>query len=179
MCKDASVRQVVNEVESGITRIAFHLDLVAEYEDASDKYARLAYAVRDSGGFTVNEPDHARLAGNKAVVHYRFERAGIPVPYTVVVRNWEPRDFVLTPSERKKLGRPFVIKPARGYGKLGVAVVDGGSVNEMARVRRYDKGDDFLVQQLVEPLWFGHRQASGEFGRPPGGQSHSNSPRGW
>jgi hypothetical protein len=47
LCEDSSVRQLVNKVESGATQILFHLDLVAEYEDVTDRYARLAYAVRD------------------------------------------------------------------------------------------------------------------------------------
>ena len=36
-------------------------------------------------------------------------------------------------------------------------MVDGRSLKEIARARRFDNGDDFLFQQLVEPQWFGHR----------------------
>jgi hypothetical protein len=158
-CQDNNVPAMIREVEKGTTRIAFHLDLYADYEESGDRYAKLAYAVKDSGGLVVNEPDHARLAANKAVLHYRFEKAGIPVPYTVVVRNSEPADFTLTATERRKLGRPFIIKPARGYGKQGVAKADNGSVDEIGRARRYDKGDAFLLQQWVEPRWFGHHMA--------------------
>lgn len=158
-CKDSNVSALVREVEKGATRIVCHLDLCADYEEGGNPYARLAYAVKDSGGFVVNEPDHARLAANKAVLHYRFEKAGIPVPNTVVVRNWERADCALTATEQRQLGRPFIIKPARGCGKQGVATVDNGSVEEIARARRYDKGDDFLLQQLVEPRWFGHHMA--------------------
>ena len=158
-CQDDNVKTLIRDVEQGATRIAFHLDLSAEYEVIGDPYARLSYAVRDSGGFMVNEPDRARLATNKAVLHYLFDKGGIPVPYTVVVRNWEPPDFTLTATERRRLGRPFIVKPARGFGKQGVATVDDGSVEEICRARRYDRGDDFLLQQLVEPRWFGHHMA--------------------
>ena len=157
VCKDGLVRGLIRDLQAGKKRLLFHLDLNADYDDADEPYARLGYAAKDSGAFVVNDPDHARQAANKAVLHYRFEKAGVPVPFTVVVRNWEPAAFALTPAERRKLGRPFIIKPARGYGKQGVAQVDAGSVREIARARQYDEGDDFLLQQLVEPQWFGHR----------------------
>ena len=157
ICKDAHVRKVIWGLEAGSMRMGFHLDLNAAYEEAGDPYARLAYAAKDSGTVVVNEPDHAKAAANKAVVHYQFERAGIPVPNTVVVRNWEPAGFKLTPAEQKRLGRPFIIKPARGYGKQGIAKANGGTVKEIARARRYDRGDDFLLQQFIEPVWFGYR----------------------
>lgn len=157
ICKDHNVDQVIRGLETGKKRILFHVDNQAEWEDASDEYARLGYAAKDGGAFVVNEPDHAKLGINKAVIHYRFVRAGIPVPFTIVVRNREPSDFKLTPSERKTLGRPFIIKPARGYGKQGVAMVNGQPVKEIAKARQYDRGDDFLLQQFIEPVWFNHR----------------------
>jgi len=157
VCRGENVRSVIRGVEAGRLRVLTCLDLEADFEDPDDLYARLCYAAKDSGAFLINEPDAAKAAQNKAVVHYNFVRAGIPVPYTVVVRNWEPADFRLTRRERTRLGRPFIIKPARGYGKQGVVRVDRGSVREIARARRYDRGDDFLLQQLVEPVWFGHR----------------------
>lgn len=157
ICKDNNVNQVIRGLEAGTKQILFHLDAQAEYEDASDEYGRLGYAARDSTTFVVNDPDHAKVGINKAIMHGRFVRAGIPVPYTVVVRKSEPSDFKLTPSECQKLGRPCIIKPARGYGGQGVTKVDGCSVKAIARARKYDKGDDFLLQQLIEPEWLGYR----------------------
>jgi len=157
ICRDDNVRRVVRALQAGRIRIRFHLDVQADYEDPTDPYAQLGYAAKDDGAFVVNDPDAAKAAQNKAVVHYHFLRAGVPVPQTVVVRNWEPGKFKLTPQERKRLGRPFIIKPARGFGKQGVAKVARGSIREIARARRYDRGDDFLLQEFVEPAWFGHR----------------------
>ncbi len=157
ICRDGNVGRIVRALESGRARILFHLDAQADYEDPADLYSRLGYAAKDGGAFVVNDPDAAKVAQNKAIVHYRFVRAGIPVPYTVVVRNWEPAKFKLASSERRGLGRPFIMKPARGFGKAGVAKVSRGSVREIAKARRYDRGDDFLLQKYVEPVWLGHR----------------------
>ena len=68
ICKDDGVRQLIQRTEAGTARIGFHLDVAAEYEEAGDRYARLAYAAKDGGAFVVNEPDHARAAVNKAVL---------------------------------------------------------------------------------------------------------------
>jgi len=157
VCDVEMAQCIIKGLESGKTRVLFHLDCTAEYEDPPDLFGRLAYAARDGGAFCVNEPDRAKLSTNKAVLHYHFEQADIPVPYTIVVRNWVPSHFRLTREERKKLGKPFIIKPSRGYGRQGVAQVHNGTIREIARARRYDQGDDFLLQSLIVPEWFGHR----------------------
>jgi hypothetical protein len=156
VCGDEDARKILRGLERGSVEVSFHLDCNADYDEPGDLYAQLAYALRDDGALCVNEPDYARLGCNKAVLHYDFERAGIPVPFTVVVRNWVNSDFRLTSTERKKLGRPFIVKPARGYGKQGVARVNSGSIKEIARARRFDQGDDFLLQEIITPEWFGH-----------------------
>jgi hypothetical protein len=155
-CGDKDIRQMVRNLESGKTRVGFYLDANAELEDRKDPYTRLAYAAKDSGALLVNDPDLTRLAINKAVIHYHFVRAGIPVPYTVVVRSWEPTGFELTREERKGLGKPFIAKPAHGYAKEGVALLEKANVETIAKARRHDRKDDFLLQELVEPDWFGH-----------------------
>jgi len=157
VCDARHAKRIIRGLKAGTTRVLFHLDRNAEYEDPEDIFSKLAYAIKDDGAFCVNEPDRARLANNKAILHYHLERAGIPIPYTIVVRNWMPADYRLTHEERKKLGKPFIVKPARGYGRQGVAQLNTGSLKEITRARRYDRGDDFLLQQLIIPEWFGYR----------------------
>jgi len=156
VCKDHNVSRVVAGVESGRARVDLHLDMQADYEDEDDPYARLGYAVEDAGGMVVNDPDPAKACQNKAIIHYQLERAGIDVPYTVVVRNWRPATFSLTGAQRRRLGKRFIVKPARGFGKVGVVRVKTGSIKEITQARRFDRGDDFLIQETVEPAWFGH-----------------------
>jgi hypothetical protein len=155
-CKDRNVSRVLEGVEAGRMRVLLHLDMQADYEDADDRYARLGYAVEDAGGMVVNDPDPAKACQNKAIIHYQLERAGIAVPYTAVVRNWRPATFRLTAAQKDRLGRQFIVKPARGFGKVGVVRVRHGSVKEITQARKFDRGDDFLIQELVEPEWFGH-----------------------
>src|SRR4030043_195025 len=108
---DKNVSGVIDELEKGTLKIRFLMDNEADYNDTKNLFARLCYAVKDVDGYVVCDPDDARQAANKAVTHYDLVKAKIPVPHTVVVRNWEPDDFNLTKDELKKLGNPFIIKP--------------------------------------------------------------------
>jgi hypothetical protein len=159
LVSDRNVSRVLRRIQSGNLAVRFHLDASADYSDERDPYARLAFAVRDAGGYVVDDPDAAAAAAHKAIIHHGLEKAGVPVPYTVVVRNWEPSRFHLSPEERSHLGVPFIMKPARGFGRLGVARVERGTLREMARARGYDRGDDFLLQRLVQPVRLGGRPA--------------------
>ena len=153
-----NLSNMINDLEKGKLKINFLLDTEADYYDVKDLFARLCYAVKDVGGYVVCDPDDARQASNKAVTHYDLVKAKIPVPYTIVVRNWEPNNFQLTKDELRQLGRPFIIKPASGFGQKGVVRNANGSIVEIAKARHFNRGDNFLVQEKVEPIFFEEKQ---------------------
>jgi len=150
---------IINDLEKGRLKIKFLLDNEADYYDRENLFARLCYAVKDADGYVVCDPDDARQAANKAITHYDLVKAKIPVPYTIVIRNWEPDDFSLTKEEQKYLGDPFVIKSASGFGQKGVIKNANGSITEIAQARHFNRGDDFLLQKKIEPLEIGDKQA--------------------
>ncbi|MFC1674947.1 RimK family alpha-L-glutamate ligase [Candidatus Omnitrophota bacterium] len=154
-----NVSRVIKGLEKGKLAISFLLDCEADYYDKDDIFARLCYAVKDCHGYVVCDPDDARQASNKSITHYDLVKAHIPVPYTVVVRNWEPDNFRLTKDEIKKLGIPFIIKPASGFGQKGVVKDARGSITEIAKARHFNRGDNFLLQEKINPLYFGEREA--------------------
>jgi len=159
LCSPDNVRSVVRDIEEGSLRIRFLLDNEASYNDPIDMFARLCYAVKDKGDYVVCDPDHARAASNKAITHYDLIRAGINVPYTVIVRNWQPDTFCLSASEKKELGEEFIIKPASGFGQKGIIKNAKGSISEIASARNFNRGDNFLLQKKVEPLILGDDMA--------------------
>lgn len=154
-----NVLSVIEALEKGKMRIRFLLDNEANYDDPENLYARLCYAVRDIDGCVVCDPDDAREASNKSITHYDLIKARVPVPYTVVVRNWEPDDFSLTKEETEKLGTPFIIKPASGFGQKGVIKNATGSIAEIAQARHFNRGDNFLLQEKIEPVIMEEKQA--------------------
>ena len=115
---DENARDVIKKLETGDLKIKVLLDTEATYNKHKDLYARVCYAVKDAGGVVINDPDRAKVAVDKSVMHYELINQGIDTPYSVVVRNWEPKTFRLSPEEKEKLGSSFVIKPASGAGSF-------------------------------------------------------------
>lgn len=151
ICAD-NVKEVVKMLESHQMRIKVLLDTEATYNKKGDLYARVCYAVKDLGGVVINDPDRTKVAVDKSVIHYELMNSGITIPYTVVVRNWESSAFKLTTEEKIKLGTPLVIKPALGYGQLGVIREARGSIREIAQARNFDPTDNFLLQEKIIPV---------------------------
>ncbi len=156
---EKNAESIINDLEKGKLRIKFLLDNEADYNDKNNLFARLCYAVKDIGGYVVCDPDDARQASNKAITHYDLIKAKIPVPYTIVVRNWEPDDFILTKEETKQLRTPFIIKPASGFGQKGVIKNANGTITEIAQARHFNRGDDFLLQEKIIPSVISGKQA--------------------
>lgn len=128
------------------------LDLTARWWNDDDPYVRLCYAVKDAGGRVIDDPDTAMIADHKAATHHRLQRAGLPVPPTVVLRRWTP-DRELTAEEQALVGDRVVIKPAKGWGCKGVVLDARAEASIIARARDFDRSDDFLVQRQIPYLW--------------------------
>jgi hypothetical protein len=158
LISEKNVSPVIRALQKGKLKIKFRLDNEADYYDSRNLFAKLCYAVKDAGGYVVCDPDDAREAANKAVTHYDLVRAGIGVPYTIVVRNWEPDKFAITKAELKRLKSPFIIKPSSGFGQKGVIKNAIGSIKEIAQARHFNRGDDFLLQEKISPVMFGERE---------------------
>lgn len=156
---DDNVRDVIKRLETGELKIKFLLDTEATYNKDKDPYARVCYAVKDAGGVIVNDPDRAKVAVDKSVMHYELINAGINTPFSVIVRNWEPDSFKLSEEEKKNLGAPFVIKPACGYSRQGVVEDAHGAIREIAQARNFDRGDNFLLQEKINPIELGGKRA--------------------
>ncbi len=146
------VEDLRRELCAGRLRVRVLLDLTAAWGQEDDPYVRLCYAVKDCGGRVIDDPDAAALADHKAATHHRLERAGLPVPPTVVLRRWMA-DRSLTAEERQVLGDAVVIKPARGWGWRGVVLGAPPEREAIARARDHDRSDDYLVQRQITYPW--------------------------
>lgn len=154
-----NVESVLSKLESNKLMVKVLLDTEATYHKPNDVYSRLCYAVKDNGGSVINDPDRARLYIDKSVTHYELLNMGITVPNTVIIRNWESENFQLTDEEKLMLGTPFIIKPALGYAQMGLVRNAQGSREEIARARNFDKGDNFLLQEEINPIRFDDKRA--------------------
>jgi len=146
---------MLDKLEKNKLKVKFLIDNESNYYNPEDIYMKICYAVKDQGGVVIDDPDNARASADKSVTHFDFVEAGLPVPYTVVVRNWQPDDFSLSRDQIKKLGTPFIIKPARGFGQHGVVKEASGDITQIAEARHFSRGDNFLLQEKIRPAQLG------------------------
>jgi hypothetical protein len=156
---DGNINDIIKKIETNQLHIQVLLDTEATYYKPGDVYSRLCFAVKDASGTVINDPNRADAATDKAFMHYELSSRGFTVPYTVVVRKWESQKFRLSDEEKKNLTPPFIIKPAHGYGQLGVARGVRGTINEIAQARKFDPNDHFLLQEKITPVQLSGKRA--------------------
>ncbi|MFC1767262.1 RimK family alpha-L-glutamate ligase [Candidatus Margulisiibacteriota bacterium] len=146
---------VLQKILSHKIKVNFLVDNESNYYNPEDIFLKLCYAVKDNGGRIIDDPDAARSSADKSITHFDFVDAELPVPYTVVVRNWQPDDFEITKEQFRKLGKPFIIKPATGFGQKGVVKDASGDIKQIAEARHFNRGDNFLLQEKIIPEMLG------------------------
>jgi hypothetical protein len=152
---EESLEALTGKVKKGALSIKFYLDLASETYKPKNKFMRFNYCLKDSGTRIVDDPDEVKSAADKSITHFDLFRSKISVPYTILIRHWEPTRR-LTEDEKKRLGLPFVVKPALGYGQKGVKIIkERISLKEIAQARKFSPGDNFLLQEFIKPIELG------------------------
>ncbi|MBU2541771.1 MAG: hypothetical protein KJ593_07710 [Candidatus Omnitrophica bacterium] len=154
-----NIISIIKQLKENRLKIDALLDGEATYNKKGDIYAKLCYAAKDAGAAIINDPDRTRIAIDKSVSHFELINAGIQTPYTVIVRSWEPRNRGLAQETKKRLGIPFIIKPACGYGQKGLIKDARGTIEEIAKARSFDYEDNFLLQEKIIPIRLGNKRA--------------------
>ncbi len=158
LINESIVKETINDLKEGKLKIKFLLDMVSELTNPKDQFARLSYSAKDSGAKVVNDPDYAKAAADKSITHYDLLKAGILVPYTVIIRDWESARKI-SKKEKRRLGSSFVVKPALGYGWKGVRLDTKGTLYEISKAKRISKGENLLLQQKIKPMRIDNRMA--------------------
>ena len=139
-----SVDWAIEQVRSGRLHPIVFLDLCSR---PGDNYFELLKMMAGAGVYTICHPDQIRWT-LKAFAHGELEKAGLPVPPTVILKKSQP-DRELTQSERDIVGERVVIKPSYGVAGLGVVVNAEPTQASIAAAREYDRKDDWLIQRMV------------------------------
>jgi hypothetical protein len=155
---DGNVAEVLRRLAAGQLTVGYHLDYYALWHRPGDPYARLAQAVEDAGGRSVNSPARARAFTDKAAAVAELRRHGLGMPASLVVRPWSAVR-PLTTAERNRLGldvsgRHVYLKPANGFGGTGVVRVSGTDEAlsaALAAARQREPDETFLLQREVQP----------------------------
>ena len=151
------VEEALARLGCGRLRITYHLDFAAQWQPTADPFARLAEAVQDSGGWTINATTRSRLFRDKAAAHTELIRAGLGTPATVLFRPWMP-ERPLTEAERQQLhlvepeAECYLIPATGGSPPVRVSMHQSRDfVRALARLRQLHLGETILIQRAIEP----------------------------
>jgi hypothetical protein len=150
----SNLSESLEQIIKGKIRFRALLDRASDTNSAFDP---LIDKVVFSGAKTINEASHAIRAMDKATMHLEFLTKGIDVPYTIIL---SPADDVhkIKEKELKHLGRPFIIKPSRGGGGIGV-VVGAETLGDIMSARKAFAEDKYLLQEKVVPVIIENKRA--------------------
>jgi len=149
---DGNAKETLRGLYNRKARIDILIDTDATYSDPDDIYARICYAVKDSSGIVINDPDNTQFAINKAIMYYKLLDMGLSTPYAIIIRKWHPKRVLLNRQDKARLGTPFIIKPAQGYAQKGIIRRASGTPYCIAKARAFDANDDYLLQKKVNPM---------------------------
>jgi hypothetical protein len=147
--------EATRRLHAGAMSVGFHLDYYAEWHRPGDGYARLAEAVEDAGGRSVNPVARARAFTDKTVAHGELHRHGLGVPTALIFRDGTPtRPLTLMECQRLRLEDPgagLYLKPANGCGGKGVVRTSADAFPTALAAARAQEPGAYLIQREVRP----------------------------
>jgi hypothetical protein len=143
----------VAEVQAGQRRFRWFLDRAS---DNDERFLALNRQLQAAGTRFLNAHHHYQRAIDKANIHGELHARGLQLPLTIILPALDTEPH-LDLRFVELMPKPFVVKPARGGGGVGV-IVGALHADEVAKARTRFRNQRFLVQQRIEPqVWAGRR----------------------
>jgi hypothetical protein len=146
--------RLLGEARRGRFAPLIYLDLCARPGAA---FAALLRALAERGTRTFTDPTLYDWTV-KEFSHPRLERAGLPLPRTVIIGPQEA-DRELTADERALVGERCVIKPSYGVAGMGAVIGISPDREQIARAREFNRADHWLIQRMIQWGRLGGREA--------------------
>ena len=155
LVNQANVDAVIAQIETGWLKPHVLLDLASSTQK---RFADLALAASTAGVYVIDKPLGLTNWTNKSTSHVALEKAGLPLPPSVILSRGEA-DRELTADERQKVGDRCVIKPSAGFGNRGVVIGVAPTLSEIKNARDFDRNDDWLIQKMISWMHYETRPA--------------------
>lgn len=126
------------------------LNMHSEHHLPEDPFHKLVDLAERRKTIVIDPPSVARAAFDKSLLHGRLEAAGVCVPPTIIVKAVEAHFIKITSEQQAFLGLPFVVKPARGYGRRGV-ILDAHDEKDLHLSMHAWPDEKYLLQKKVIP----------------------------
>ena len=147
---DEWVKEFTQKLKAKEFSVKVMFDLTANQTIEDDLYLNLAREVKRQGGTVIDDPNTTASVAHKGHFHEVLVANKVPVPQTIIVKRSEIDSFKVTSEIRKKLGIPFVVKPAWGDSGVGV-ILNGYSEDQLHEsAEQAPNSDSFLVQQRLK-----------------------------
>jgi len=141
------------ETAAGQRSFRWFLDRASDTDENFLAFHRL---LAQRGTRFINAHHHYQRAIDKANIHGELHARGLRLPLTVIVPSLETEPH-LDLRFIELMPHPFVVKPARGGGGIGV-LLGAMSADDVAQSRHRLRNQRWLVQQRIEPqVWSGRR----------------------
>ncbi len=146
---DVWIHDFLRKYQAGEVTVKVLLDLTANQQLPNDPYTLLAHAVKRRGGRVIDDPDKTAQAAHKGRFHQKLVAARVPVPETVVVPRAEIATFKIDDELKRRMGVPFVVKPAWGDSGVGVNVNGTSEADLLKSAEECPNSDAFLIQKRL------------------------------
>lgn len=145
LVNEKNLEPAIADVARGWLRPYVYLDLCSAVDA---RFLDLLEACATQGIHTVGDPRILPTWTIKAESHPRLEKAGLPLPETVILKRDEP-DRELTTEERARIGERCVVKPSFGVAGKGAVVGIPPTAAAISAARDFNRKDDWLIQQMI------------------------------
>ncbi|MDE2802869.1 MAG: hypothetical protein OXK21_08300 [Chloroflexota bacterium] len=153
------VTEFLEKLQNKELQVRVLLDMTAAQTDDDDPFTILAREVKRQKGYVIDDPENVAKVAHKGYFHQVLLDNKVPVPETIVVNRADFATFDVDDEVVRRVGLPFVVKPAWGDSGLGV-VVDGYSKAALYKsAQEAYKSDAFLLQRYVDPQMLGNHAA--------------------
>ncbi len=151
-----NVEEVTERIRRGELKFDFFLD---RGSDEDESFQEIADLLSGSATYIINEYSKVETAIDKSLMHDKLEQNGIKLPFTVIVPPFDDSPkYKLSKSDTKKLGNPFVAKPAYYSGGGEGVKLDAMSMNDVDPLRKYLHDDKYLLQKFIIPKNYKNRR---------------------
>jgi hypothetical protein len=147
--KNYNLKETIELIKKGEINFSFLLDRAS---DTSPEFLTLHNLLLEKQIKIFDSHQKLRWAANKAIMHDEFLLSNISVPNTIVLSPYqETGNIELNENELKKIGIPFIIKPADTVGG-GIGVVKNAQSNsEINDARKEFPKEKYLIQEKIVP----------------------------
>jgi hypothetical protein len=145
----ANLAETIHSIESGALRFRALYDRAS---DADTAFLSLVALLRGPSIYRINPWDRVVRAVDKATMHLELIAHGFQVPYTVILSPFSLSQHVsVTDEQFRRLGSPFVIKPANTTGGGTGVILHAGTIHDVLAARQEHPDDKYLLQEKLIP----------------------------